>query len=185
MWCSLAARVLREHEAEGSNPSTLTENAQVAERQLHRAVNATTFWSAQVRVLSCALDHAPDVPMAERRSPKPEATGSIPVRRADRHPALSRVTGRGKRPSMWPIGKARGCNPRSSRFDSCRALSNKMVAVAQRSERWAVNPVRTSSNLVGHPSSTFWAGHANQGSTIGGCRRVGGCAHRVVGGGVP
>ena len=50
---------------------------------MHPAVTRAAPWANGGSIPSLRTVHTPEVPMAERWSPKPEATGSIPVRRAD------------------------------------------------------------------------------------------------------
>ena len=92
VWRNLVAHVLREHGAGGSNPPTLTvievmhHNRAGGRAAMHPAVTRAAQRANGGSIPSLRMgddDDAPEVPMAERRSPKPEATGSIPVRRAD------------------------------------------------------------------------------------------------------
>src|SRR5437667_11246323 len=105
--------------------------------------------STEVRILPCALlQHTPEVPMAEHPSPKREATGSIPVRRAFDFDDVAEWSGAELQPpleSSQPRSIAVG-NPR--RFDSCRRLCGRSSTQV---ERQAVNLAHVGSNPTGHP----------------------------------
>ena len=97
MWRNLVAHVLREHGAEGSNPSTLTvcSFAQVAERLIAPDCNPGGLMArgGSNPSLRMPIVNTPEVPTEEHPSPKREATGSIPVRRASDHVAERTGTG--------------------------------------------------------------------------------------------